>query len=112
MSEDDESTSESGAAVTAKPPGTLRSCSHGHTYRKSSDCPTCPTCEAARKPESGFLAELSAPARRALERAGITQVAHLSAWSKREILALHGVGPSTIPKLERMLSEAGLSFKG
>ena len=90
---------------------TFRTCSHGHTYRKSSDCPTCPECEAARKPASGFLSLLSAPARRALEREGVTRLADLSKRSEREVLALHGVGPSTIPKLRQALEEAGLSFK-
>lgn len=27
---------------------TLKTCSQGHRYRKSSDCPTCPICEAER----------------------------------------------------------------
>lgn len=90
---------------------TLRTCPQGHKYRKSSDCPTCPTCESARKPASGFLSELAAPARRALERAGLTSVPDLSKRSEREILELHGIGPSTIPTLKRVLTEAGLSFR-
>lgn len=39
---------------------TLRTCEKGHSYIKKSDCPTCPTCEAERKPTEGFLALLSA----------------------------------------------------
>lgn len=27
-----------------------KTCPKGHTFLKSSDCPTCPTCEAAKKP--------------------------------------------------------------
>ena len=46
---------------------TLRTCDKGHQYDKSSDCPSCPICEQERKPDSGFLARLSAPARRSLE---------------------------------------------
>ncbi|WP_257667819.1 RNA polymerase alpha subunit C-terminal domain-containing protein [Parapedobacter tibetensis] len=89
---------------------TLRICSQGHQYHKSSDCPTCPICEAARKPKDGFLSLISAPARRALEGADITTLAKLSAYSERELLAMHGVGPSTIPTLRSALAAQGLSF--
>ncbi len=34
---------------------TLRTCEKGHEYYKSSDCPTCPTCEKERTPKEGFL---------------------------------------------------------
>lgn len=50
---------------------TKRTCPQGHTYYKSSSCPTCPTCESLAKPDEGFLAQLSAPARRALMSKGI-----------------------------------------
>lgn len=86
-------------------------CPKGHTYYKSSDCPTCPICEQERKPESGFMTTLSAPARRALENAGILTLKKLSTYSKAEILALHGMGPSSIPKLESILTGKGLSFR-
>ena len=43
-------------------------CTNGHQFFKSSDCPTCPVCEAERKPKFGLLSLLAAPARRALER--------------------------------------------
>jgi hypothetical protein len=89
----------------------LRICSKGHKYYKSSDCPTCPVCEADRKPEEGFLAELAAPARRALEQKGIRNLQQLSTYSMKEILELHGIGPSSIPKLRSSLRNAGLSFK-
>lgn len=89
---------------------TLRTCSKGHRYYKSSDCPTCPVCEAERAPEEGFLSEISAPARRALEHEGITTLTKLSEYTEREILQLHGMGPSSIPKLERALKAANLAF--
>ncbi|MET3506936.1 RNA polymerase alpha subunit C-terminal domain-containing protein [Halalkalibacter oceani] len=90
---------------------TLRICDQGHRYYKSSDCPTCPTCEQERKPTSGFLAVLSAPARRALEHAGITTLTELASYLEKEILQLHGIGPSSLPKLRAALEEEGLSFK-
>jgi DNA-directed RNA polymerase alpha subunit len=93
------------------PKGTLRTCKNGHQYYKSSDCPTCPVCEAERKPDAGFLAELSAPARRALEGASINTLKKLSAKSKKDILNLHGMGPASIPKLELALKSQGLSFQ-
>ncbi|MFD1138027.1 RNA polymerase alpha subunit C-terminal domain-containing protein [Paenibacillus urinalis] len=89
----------------------LRTCSKGHQYYKSSDCPTCPTCEKERKPDSGFLALLSAPARRALEHHGITTLEQLSTYSEKEILKFHGMGPASLPKLRAALEETGLAFR-
>ncbi|HDR8182492.1 TPA: RNA polymerase alpha subunit C-terminal domain-containing protein [Bacillus thuringiensis] len=90
---------------------TLRTCEQGHEYYKSSDCPTCPTCEKESAPKEGFLALLSAPARRALEHHGIHTVEELSKYSEKEILKLHGMGPASLPKLRKALEESGLSFK-
>ena len=89
---------------------TRRTCSKGHEYWKSSDCPTCPVCEAARKPTAAFMAALPAPARRALEGAGLTTLARLSKKSPSEVLELHGIGPSAIPRLRAALKAAGLRF--
>lgn len=89
----------------------LRVCNNGHEYYKSSDCPVCPICDEERKPESGFLSTLSAPARRALENHGITTLVQLATYSEKEILQLHGIGPASIPKLRASLEENGYSFK-
>ena len=70
-----------------------------------------PNSEAARSTADEFFAGLGAPARRALENAGIHTVFHLSHKTKKEILQLHGMGPSSIPKLEEKLKAAGLHFK-
>lgn len=91
--------------------GNLKICKNGHRYFKSSDCPTCPVCEAAHKPDIGFLSLVAAPARRALENAGINTLAQLAQHSESEILKLHGMGPSTIPKLRKALKNENLSFK-
>lgn len=88
-----------------------KSCENGHTFFKTSDCPTCPICENERKPAHGFLSKLSAPARRALERENITSLETLSKWSEKELLQLHGLGPSSIPKLKNALNEIGLTLK-
>jgi predicted RecB family nuclease len=89
----------------------LKTCKAGHQFYKSSDCPTCPICEAAGKPEQGFLADIGAPARRALERAGITSLAKLSRYRESELLQLHGMGPASLPKLKAALDQAGLTLK-
>lgn len=90
---------------------TQKICAQGHPFEKTSDCPTCPTCEEIRKPKSGFLSRLSAPARRALEHEGVETLSQLSKYSKSEILALHGIGPSSIPILTKELEKKGLTFR-
>lgn len=89
----------------------LKTCKKGHQFYKNSDCPTCPTCEQERKPKEGFLSVLAAPARRALENAGILTIEQLSNQSENELLALHGMGKSSIPKLKTILEKHNLSLK-
>ena len=64
---------------------TLKTCKNGHKFHKSSDCLTCPICEEERKPKDNFLSLIGAPARRALEREGITTLEKLSTFSEKEI---------------------------
>lgn len=90
---------------------TLKICPQGHHYYKSSDCPTCPVCEEQRKPKDGFLSTLGAPARRALEKRQILTLDELATYTEKEILQLHGIGKSSIPKLKSALQQAGLHFK-
>lgn len=89
----------------------LKICDRGHKFYKSSDCPTCPICAAQDKPETGFLALLSNPARNALQHAGITTLTKLSQHSENEILKLHGMGPKSLPTLRQALHDAGLAFR-
>ena len=63
------------------------------------------------KTNSNFLSTLSAPARRALENNGITTLEQLSKYSKKEVLKFHGMGKSTIPKLEKLLAEENMAFR-
>ncbi len=58
----------------------------------------------------GFLSRLSAPARSALEHAGIVTVTDLAKQTEREILSLHGVGPKSLPVFRQALQDAGLAF--
>jgi DNA-directed RNA polymerase alpha subunit len=89
----------------------IRICPNGHKFQKSSNCPTCPICEANKKPKEGFLASINAPARRALENANILDVSKLATYTEKDILQLHGIGISTIPKLKAALEQSGLKFK-
>jgi len=90
---------------------TKKICDAGHTFYKSSDCPTCPICAAANKPNDQFLSRLVAPARRALENEGIRTVTQLAECSEKDILKLHGMGKASLPTLRAILQENGLQFK-
>jgi predicted RecB family nuclease len=91
--------------------GILKTCKMGHKFYKSSNCPTCPVCEEKRKPIDSFLTLIAAPARRALERENINTLEDLAKWSEKEIINLHGMGPSTLPKLKKALKDKGFSFR-
>lgn len=88
----------------------IKTCANGHQFYKSSDCPTCPVCENKKKPASGFLSLLAAPARRALEREGIDSLQQLAKRSEVDLLHLHGIGQNAVAKLKQVLAEKGLSF--
>jgi hypothetical protein len=92
-------------------PKNLKTCKNGHSYYKNSNCPTCPVCEQARRPQEGFLSLLSAPARRAMESKGILTLEQLSEFNESELLKLHGLGPGSIPILRSALEAQGLSFR-
>lgn len=89
----------------------LRECSKGHQYYKSSDCPICPVCEKESERPGSCFSFLSAPARRALESKGIGSEETLSQYKEKEILQLHGLGKTSLPPLREALSKKGLSFK-
>lgn len=90
---------------------TLRTCSKGHQYYKSSDCPVCPQCEIENKPSSGWLSQLSAPARRAFISKGITEIEQLKEFTEKEILSWHGIGKTTLPKIKTVMDAKGLHLK-
>ncbi|MEN9445597.1 MAG: hypothetical protein RL728_109 [Bacteroidota bacterium] len=89
----------------------LKHCENGHSFYKSSNCSTCPKCEDERKSKDDFLSFLVAPARRALESIEIKTIEDLSKYTEKEILALHGMGKSSVLKLKMLLAKEGLSFK-
>lgn len=90
---------------------TLRTCKNGHQYDKSSDCPVCPICENESKSEKDLFHMLSAPAKRALEHNGIRNLQELSKYTENDMLQLHGIGKTSVPKLKLLLETVGLKFK-
>jgi hypothetical protein len=61
-------------------------------------------------PDTDLPAKLGKPAERALSAAGIHRLADLTAWTERDLAALHGVGPTALAKLRTALAERGQSF--
>lgn len=86
-------------------------CPMWHNYYKSSACYTCPICEKNNKPLDGFLSYFSAPVRRALQNEGINNVEKLAQYTQKDILKLHGIGKSSLPIFQKILSENSLQFQ-
>jgi hypothetical protein len=61
-------------------------------------------------PESNLPINLAAPARRALDAAGIYRLEQLAKFSEAEIARLHGIGPRAHEQLRRALAAKGMSF--
>jgi sulfite reductase beta subunit-like hemoprotein len=57
------------------------------------------------------LPKMSRPALRALAHVGVNSLEELTKLTEREFLALHGVGPASLPVIRAALAAAGLSFK-
>ncbi|HRG28530.1 MAG TPA: hypothetical protein PLJ00_11610, partial [Chitinophagales bacterium] len=91
--------------------GIRKVCPNGHVFYKSSDCLTCPVCEKKKKPAEGFLSKISAPARRALEQEGISNLKQLSKYTEAHLLELHGIGKSAVKILLQELTANNLTFK-
>lgn len=83
----------------------------GDRYKRNSLCLVCPYCEKERPLTAPFFALLAAPARRALERQGILTLNILSRYTEKEVLALHGIGKTSLPKLRQALEAEGLRFR-
>lgn len=65
-----------------------------------------------KKNEPNFLSFLGAPAQRTLMvELKISQVEDISRYSKKDLLKLHGFGPSSIPKIEEALKKIGKKLK-
>lgn len=89
----------------------ITTCEQGHIFIKNSSCLSCPVCEANNKPKDTFMSVLVGPARRALMNNGIHTLEQLSQYTEEEVLAFHGIGKSSIPKLQAELQKANLEFR-
>lgn len=58
-----------------------------------------------------FLSHFVKPVRGAFQEEGILSPEDLAKYSEKEVLAIHGVGPKSIPVMKQVLSESGLKFK-
>lgn len=56
------------------------------------------------------LPKLSRPATRALHHEGIKTLEDLTRLTRKRFLALHGVGPKSLPAIEAAMEVAGLEF--
>lgn len=68
--------------------------------------------EPGTKRRSDLPVALSAPARRALEAAGVEYLDQLAQMSEAEVKGLHGIGPYAMRQLRNALEAKGMSFAG
>ncbi|MCC6724386.1 MAG: hypothetical protein IT258_07735 [Saprospiraceae bacterium] len=87
-----------------------RTCSNGHQYWKSSDCPVCPICEKNKSLGDDVLNKLAAPAKRALANAGIGPLSDFSKFTENEVADMHGIGPNALEKIKAAMAANGISF--
>ena len=62
-------------------------------------------------PVDELFLRLSAPARRALEGAGIRDPQALSQFTEAQVLALHGIGKNAMATIKKYLEEKKLTLK-
>lgn len=58
-----------------------------------------------------FLQQLSKPARNALLHNGIQSFEQLAELTEKQVLAIHGIGPKSLPMMKAALSQANQAFK-
>jgi hypothetical protein len=87
-------------------------CSRGHRFMRSGDCPVCPKCWPGRYAQlaKGEFDTLGAPAQRALLNAKIMTLAQAARHAPSELVKLHGMGPNAMTRLKLALRARGLSF--
>ena len=56
------------------------------------------------------IPNIVAPAQRALFNVGVRCLNHVTKFSKKELLTLHGFGPKAIQILQETFKQKGLSF--
>ena len=90
----------------------IKVCKNGHTFEKTSACPVCPICskEEMNNKFGEEFPQISAPAFRALDHAGITSLKDLTKFSEKQLLSLHGFGPKGLRILKETMKDKNLSF--
>lgn len=66
---------------------------------------------AQKQPPKSDIPKLSAPANRALEAAGYTQLKQLTKTTEADLMKLHGMGPKAMGMLKEAMQAKGLAFK-
>lgn len=61
---------------------------------------------------SNDIPKLAAPARRAIEAAGIKNLNDLTKFTEAEVAEMHGIGNNALDTLRQAMAGSGLSFKG
>ena len=54
---------------------------------------------------------LAAPASRALINANLTKIEHLKRITEKQLLSLHGIGPSSLPIIKKAMKKYKVNFK-
>jgi predicted flap endonuclease-1-like 5' DNA nuclease len=67
--------------------------------------------DARLDPAAGGFPNIGQPALQALRLAGITRLEDCAAWTRRDLAALHGVGPKAIRLIEEALAARGLGYR-
>lgn len=76
--------------------------------------PACDPVEVAEFDYSSLSADfagLGKPVQRALIKAGLNTPVKLARKTRQEFLSLHGVGKTSLPKIEAILKKKSLKFK-
>ncbi len=90
-----------------------KTCSRGHRFQKSSDCPVCPMCWPGfyrKKSLSDFPEKLPAPALRALLNAKIAKLSQLAKYTEEQVADLHGMGPKAMGMLKVAMKKQKMAF--
>ena len=54
---------------------------------------------------------LAAPASRALINANLIKIEHLKRITEKQLLSLHGIGPSSLPIIKKAMKKYKVNFK-
>ena len=91
----------------------MTTCTNGHTFQKTSSCPVCPICSKQEMIEKygATFPKIGAPAFRALDNEGITNLSQLTQYTEDELLSLHGMGPKAVGLLRIALKDIDKTFR-